>query len=209
MLEINYNDIVQQYVKTVVLYKGKPVYVSTVTQDPPYKARILDLLTQKMSTVEFNLTDFTSPAFRIGMVNVDSSVVHISRIPVRKMQVGVNQNNIQVSLLPDAHYPEGGMQTANAAGKLNSLEVGNAILGIYPTFEECVAFVREFKGAMAWDRQFAITSSRMIYYRNKVVGTIPRNCTRKERIVFSEGYEHLNILIGDDFDAALQASRTK
>lgn len=209
MEDLAYNDIVQQYHRTVVLYKGEPVYVTAVGEDKPTKVRILDLMSQRSSTVDFNLVDFTPPAFRIGNVNIDGSVVYIARKPVRKMQVGINQNNTQISAIDDAHYPSGLGNTLTSASSFKSVDIGNAIKGIYPPFEECLEYVKQFKGTMAWDRQFSISATRHVFYRTKTVGQLPRNCTRMERIQFHKGYEHLDILLGDNCGKALQASRSK
>lgn len=209
MEELAYNDIVQQYHRTVVLYKGEPVYVTAVGEDKPTKVRILDLMSQRSSTVDFNLVDFTPPAFRIGNVNVEGGVFHVARKPVRKMQVGLNVNNTIVGIIGDGLYPNGTMNGANRVGHFNSIEIANAIKGNYPSFEECLEFVKQFKGTMAWDRQFSISATRHVFYRTKTVGQLPRNCTRMERIQFYKGYEHLDILLGDNCGKALQASRSK
>lgn len=209
MEELAYNDIVQQYHRTLVLYKGEPVHVVAVGEDKPTKVRVLDLLSQRSSTVDFNLVDFTPPAIRIGNVNMEGGVFHVSRKPVRKMQVGINSNNTMTSAIEEAMYPNGAMNGAQAVARFNSVELGQAIKGIYPSFEECLEYVKQFKGTMAWDRQFSISATRHVFYRTKTVGMLPRNCTRVERIVFSKGYEHLDILLGDNCGKALQASRSK
>lgn len=209
MEELAYNDIVQQYHRTVVLYKGEPVYVSAVGEDKPTKVRVLDLLSQHAKTVEFNLVDFTAPTFRIGNVNTMGSVYYVARRPVRKMQVGINQNNTQIQYLEEGRYLEGQMEGMRRIGKFDCIEVANAIKGIYPSFEECLDYVKQFRGTMAWDRQFSISCDRRVFYRTKSVGSLPRNCTRVERIQFDKGYEHLDILLGDNCDKALQASRSK
>lgn len=196
--EIAYADIIQQYHKTLVLYKGEPVYVSSVGDEAPYRVRILQLLDQKQKVVNFSMEDFTAPAFRIGMVNTGNSVVYAVRRPVRRMQVGISANNLSVNHIDAAFYEEGPMEAIRNISRCTSVELGNAIKGAYPTFDEALAFVKGFKGAQAFDRQFAITSNRQIIYKTKAVGSLPKNCTRPERIQFDKGFEHLEILVGDN-----------
>lgn len=209
MEALAYQDIVQQYHRTVVLYKGEPVNVTAVGEDMPTKVRVLDLLQQKTRTVQFNLVDFTPPTFRIGMVNIGGSCLYVVRKPVRKMQVGVNSSNCNVSHIPEAKYLEGAGECMSQVSKFTGVEIGNAIKGIYPSFEECLDFIKNFRGTMAWDRQFAIDCRRQVFYRTALVGNLPRNCTKADKIQFAKGYEHLDILLGDNCDQTLQASRTK
>ena len=202
--EISYEDIVQQYKGTVVLYKGEPVYISGVSVDPPYKVNFTYIITQKRGAAVFNMEEFKPPALRIGMVNIMSSVVYCSRQPRRVMQSGISNRTLGVEYLA-THYPEGQAECRHALQRLNVPALGEAMVNDYPPFEECLEFVKNFKGAMAWDKQFAIDSERQIHYKTSVVGNLPRNCTRVERIQFDAGYEHLEILLGDNCGKTLSA----
>lgn len=209
MEELAYPDIVQQYHKTIVLYKGEPVHVSAVGQDKPTKVLIFFLLTQVTKIVDFNLVDFTAPEFRIGMVNVGGSVLYVNRVPVRKMQVGLNANNTSIQYIDGVNYEDGPMAAAAQLKGFNHIALGAAIKGQYPSFEECLDFIKHFQGAMAWERQFCIDHRRAVYYKRKLVGKLAKNSTRPEKITFDKGFEHLDILLGDNCGKSLAASRTR
>lgn len=202
--EINYADIIQQYHGNIVLYKGSVVYVSSVSEEKPHKAIVYRLIDGKRLTAQFNTDDFTPPNLRIGNVNAAGGVVYVSRKPVRRMNVGLNKNNIQISQLP-IYYPEGWRAASDAIHSMKSADLARTMLGQYPGFDECLDYVKSFKGAMAFDRQFCIDNLRQIYYKDKYVGDLPKNCTKLERIVFHKAHEGLELLIGDNCAKTLQA----
>lgn len=203
MDDLNRGDIQQQYYQNIVMYKGDLVYVATVGDEAPVKLIVYRLIDNKRMSVAFTLKDFGPPVGRLGMVNVAGSVVYASRRPVRKMNIGISTGNLVVHHLP-VEYPEGRDESLMAVKRLRSPEMAATMNGMFPTFQECLAYLKENRGAMAFDRQFAIDSDRRVFYRTNEVGNLPKNCTKPERIVFSKEYEHLNILIGDNCAKTLQ-----
>lgn len=190
---LNEHDINQQYMNCVVLYKGEPVKVTAVGVN---KVNITHLKTQKKSSVNFNLVDFTPPNFRLGMLNTDSGAVYISRKPVRNMQVGLSSKNVVIEALP-APYLRGANEVIKAANMLNSVELAECISGEYPDFRTCIEYVKEFNTVIAFERQFAIDAAFNIYYKTRKVGVLPRNCRSIERIQFDKPYEYLSMAVGE------------
>lgn len=194
-------DIQQQYLGNIVLYKGVPVYVVSVSAESNISYQVLS--TGKRAVAKFSLKTFTPPDMRLGMVNVDGGALYAQRIPVRKMNVGLNGANTKFLVLA-TNYPEGQAMTHAAVATMKHPSIAEAMLNNYPTFDECVAHTKEFGGCMAWDRQFAFDDERKVHYRSKVVGRLPKNCRKVEAIEFDKPYEYLPMLIGDNCGKALQ-----
>lgn len=205
--EIGYDDIVQQYQGTIVLFKGKPVYVKSVDGDKV--CNILDLGTQKLSKEPFSFEHFKPPTMRMGLVNIANTVVMVSRQPYRKMQVGISGQNMHVTP-PEVRQDENNQYTAiKKVRQLAGKELYNTIVGDYPSFEKALDTVSklEVNGAVAFDRQFAITSNREILYKTQKVGTLPVKGKTVEDIKFDKGFEYVAILIGDNCEKTLRATR--
>lgn len=201
---LGYDDIVQQYAQNIVLFKGRPVFVHSVSIGAPHSLNCTDLVTQKRVSGRFNMHDFTPPNMRIGMVNINGATLYVTRKPVRRMNVGINSQNLIIKYL-DVVYIDGAQQAIAEVQRLKTADLGSAMLGIYPTFEESLEFVSEFKGAMAFDRQFAVCSKRKIHYKTNVVGVLARGVNTIDGIVFSAEFEHLELLLGDKCGQTLRA----
>lgn len=205
--KLSYDDITQQFYKNIVLYEGKPVYVTGVSRET-LKVTFTELLTGKRSNAPFSLKTFLPPAVRIGLVNTCGSVVYVVREPKRKMTMGLNSGNLRIKELA-VDYPEGIVETFAEIKTLKSADLARAMIGEYPSFEECLEHVKEFKGAMAFDRQFAIDNNRMIFYKTGCVGHLPKNCNRVDTIAFDKPHQHLALLIGDNCGETLRAIAEK
>lgn len=201
---LRYDDIVQQYSQNVVLFKGRPVFVHSVSMEKPHSLSCTDLITQKRVSGKFNMHDFTPPNMRIGMVNINGAALYVTRKPVRRMNVGISSQNLIIKYL-DVAYTYGAQPAIAEIQRLKSADLGSAMLGIYPTFEKSLEFVSEFKGAMAFDRQFAVCAKRKIHYKTDVVGALTKGANTVDGIVFGAGFEHLELLIGDKCGQTLRA----
>lgn len=187
MADLTYEDMVQQYHKTIVLCKKQPVYVMEISPDGVFY--VLNLLTNKTSSVKFSFKDFQSPAMRLGMVNVFDSVVYITRLPYRRMQVGISAQNTKIAVLP-VNYPQGKDDTINYIGRLRCPELGVTMTGNYPTIEEAYNNAVESGGACAFDRQFAIDRDAQVWFKETRVGTY-----KKKEFSFKPEFQHLSILV--------------
>src|SRR5438067_664809 len=96
-LEMPVEDLNRDLRGCVVMYKNKPVYVTSIGRDGEVVYR--ELLSQQEGRAPFTLKDFTNPIRRVGFVNVMGSVVYVSRVPHRKYYMGLATQNIQVKLI--------------------------------------------------------------------------------------------------------------
>jgi len=193
-------DIIQQYLNCIVKYKDRIVYVDEV--DGRCNITITYLETMKRDVVAFNLKDFKVAKNRIGMVNHNGFVFYCERIPVRKMQIGINFNNFSVSR-PQFHTLRDWKTSRETIQSLRENCVFNSMVNRFPSFERCLELTRSGNkniDCMAWDRQFAVDKSGMIYYKDSRVGNIPVGKNKESDIVFDAGYEYLSIVLERNYE---------
>lgn len=201
MDKLSYADISQQYLANLVSYKGDIVYVSRVFEDRTVK--VFDLLKQVYKSAEFSLEDFSVIKSRLGMVNVFDSVIYMSRIPIRKMAIGLNKSNISVNTVP-TEYPEGKDDTRYAVQSLVIAPIVNTLLGIYPSLEEALQQVNKEKpSTIAFDRQFAVNSQSEVFYKTKIVGYVKKSAKSATEIEFDPGYSHLSLLLENNHEKTI------
>lgn len=201
MDELSYADISQQYLNNLVSYKGQIVYVSRVFEDKRVKIMFMD--SRLTDTIVFDRKDFSVIKSRLGMVNVCDSVVYMSRIPVRKMGIGINKGNINTSLLP-VQYPQGKEDTLYCIRSLTQEGILHTLQGKYPTFKKALQKVKnERPRTIAFDRQFAVDSDGAIYYKTYYVGAIPEGSETVSEIVFIDSYKHLSILLENNHEKTI------
>jgi len=194
MREISIEDIQQKYEGSVVMFERRPVLFKKIAGD--YSCRIFDLMAQKEEQVPFEMKKFLPPAPRIGMVNINGSVVYVVRNAIRRYKLGLSRENISAQAAP-VPYPDG--RAASYIGLVQTLErkeLGEALLNKYPTLREAARRVSQFEGACAFDKQFAVDSEGEVIYKTKVVG----NLLNGKDIEFIKGFEHLAILLNKGYE---------
>ena len=207
--KLSYHDVEQQYRHSVVLKRGEPVLIEDVKQDGPFVyVKVRNMRNRRASWEEFSQDSFQSPTCRLGLVNVQDHVVYAYRNPVRKMKIGMCQENLSFKPI-DAAYAYGSIRSIQQARELTT-PLFECMMNIYPSFAEALAKVKEpiMDGVrvVAFDRQFAISSEMKIYYKTIEVGSFPKNCKKIENISFFKHYSHLNTLIGDNCEKDLRNS---
>jgi len=196
--ELSYADIVQQYQNNLVSYKGRHVYISRVFEDK--RVKIFDLESRLTEVIPFQRHDFSVIKKRLGLVNIGDSVIYISRIPVRKMGIGINSNNVSISPLP-VKYPQGRDEAIYAIRSLVHEGINNTLKGKYPSFQQALEQVcAEKPSTVAFDRQFAVTSELSIYYKTKFVGIVSKDAKSASDIMFADQYKHLSILLENNHE---------
>lgn len=197
MVELSIADKRQQYLRTVVLYKNSPVYVERITDGGRFC--IFDLKSQKSSTVDLDFEFFKPPTRRLGMMNIEGSVVFLSRIPVRKMMIGISKENLNIHTLR-VEYPLGTMNTTENAMGLCSEALADTMCNVFPSFEEALKRLSGECNAVAFDRMFAVSVDRNIHYKTQVVGEIPRGKSNIYDIVFKDDCKHLITLLDNNHE---------
>lgn len=198
MAEMSVNDINQKFVDSVVMFKKKPVYVKACNNKKEIK--FLDLLSQRVETAEFDDKLFLPPAMRVGFVNLDGSVVYVSRLPMRRYSLGLTTETLRIDHLP-TFYPEGRGKCVEEFRKLTRIELADALLNKYPTFRNALKLVRQFEGCVAFDKQFAVDSRMDLFYKANIVGKV-----RADKIVFDSNHKHLELLLDKGYEKTIPTS---
>ena len=197
MAELSLADITQLYGDTICRYKGEPVRVIEVTRDSEMK--LILLRHGKNVTVKFDQDLFGPPLGRIGFVNEGTHATYIMRNPVRRFQVGLNRGNIKMTHLPITDRRKG-ERDYNALYKMNTKSWAKALDNEYPSLAEALRISAEHKGTVAFDREFAVCSNRIVYYKTTPVGHVPPRMSTLKRIVFQDKYAHLDTLLIYNYD---------
>jgi hypothetical protein len=197
--KINRDDIIQQYQHNIVYYKGKPVFVINVSANGD-NVTVLDLKSQEQITVPFNLNDFKAPISRLGMMNYNDTVVYLSRLPLRRMNIGINQENLRVDVLP-FEYKRRMVYLIDEIKQLTHSAFVSVFEGKYPSLKDAIAIAERNEQACAFDRQFAVGSDKEIYYKTNKVGSIRGD--KVSDIVWKAEYPYLSILLEGNHEKAI------
>jgi hypothetical protein len=195
MPEARQEDLSMMFEESIVLYRDKPVYVTAVrgTNFHFYHPEDGDLVRKYSDEL------WTSPTRRIGMVNLDGTVVYVARRPVRKYSVGFNSNNLVV------HELEGAAKTLNHKVALQTIlglrhpGLYASLSNVYPTFPEACIQAAKVKGCVAFDKQFAVDANGTIFYKSKQVGGVAKGAKDESEIDFLSGFSYLNLLLQNGY----------
>jgi len=189
--KLSRDDIQQQYLGNLVFCKGQPVYVDDVDRD--CNCHIVHIKTGGFSWEPFSLATFKAPISRLGMMNIRNSAVYLSRIPVRRMNIGLNRENLVVNLLP-VDYPERDYVTTDEVRTLCCKQWIDVFEGKYPSLAEALKTSKDNRGACAFDRQFAVDKNGNVFYKTKKVGSA-KGITEVKDITFDAEFVYLSLLL--------------
>lgn len=204
-LEMPVEDLNRDLRGCVVMYKNKPVYVTSVGRDGEVVFR--ELLSQQEGRAPFTIKDFTNPVRRVGFVNLMGSILYVSRVPHRKYYMGLNPQNIQVKSIAGVAYPQGAAYMKQRILSMCIPEIGNAIMDKYPSLSEAIKHTRKHGGAMAFDKQFAVSADRIIYFKGDEVGTVDLVAKCGSDIKWEQGKEHLQLLLDGNYEKTVRDFR--
>lgn len=199
MDNLELHDIIQLFQGVLVRYKDSVIKVEDVMGDK--RMMVFDLSTQRRKHINFNLDELSAPIGRIGFVNHGNWAFYVTRRPLRRYNAGLIKNNIKIDPV-DCPNPAR-INTRVPAEEVSNLKlrtVLNSINGEYPSLAEALEKAKDSNGVYAFDRQFAVTYDRNIYFRTQFVGLLPPRTTKKERIVFKQEFEHLDLLLNQDYE---------
>lgn len=189
-------DIGQLYLHSILLYKDELVYVSS------QNGQLLTLYvyrTRKKITIPFVKEHFNSPKNRIGMINIGKSVFFIERSTHRQYSIGFTEENLHVKTLP-VPYPAGLSRTKECLNELTAAAYYQSYSNDYPPLAPAYEKAKEYNGACAFDKQFAVDKDGIIFYKNFMVGSYINGI-----IAFIPGYEHYSLLLENSYE---KTSRT-
>ena len=191
MDDISIGDIEALFCKTLVLYKGTPVFFKSITMGR--EAILLVLEHGKDIRVKFELADFSAPRGRIGFVNHGNLAFYFFRKPQRQYAVGVNARNIQIHTIR-YFQQERQMAMFKEVSQFDKKSIHFAMLNQYPKFLDAFTQAVKSGGAVAFDKQFAVGADGIIYYKSKMVGAHPLDKQPSlQNIVFEKQYEFLQL----------------
>lgn len=194
-------DIETLYHNCLFIHEGALVKVHSISFGTnPATFTLINLSTGKSTKVVFDQDAFKVPEKRIGFVNIMKSVVYVVRLPLRRYHLGINANNIEVRTPDGIPYPMGRIETLSQLSNLNKVEVYNAYAGKYPSLAESVKNAKEWKGACAFDKQFAVDFQGKIYYKENCVGKMDG-----EVIKFDDEWKYLDVVLEKNYE---KGSRT-
>lgn len=193
------DDLNQLYKDSLVLFKNRPVYVEGFFDNNIVS--YFDLTDQRSRVKQYEEGMFLPPTRRIGFVNIGQSVIYVYRNPVRKYKVGYSLENLKFSL-PDVRFPFNRTAAKDRVMSLRCPEIVDSMFGRYPSFPEAMSYLETFSGACAIDKQFALGASGVVFYRTREVGRFKRTAESVKDITFSEGNEHLIMLLENTYEKA-------
>lgn len=150
MYSDNYDYAVRRLVSTFIRHKGEVVYVHGISKKFEVSVQFPD---ETMSNV--SMSDIELEPIRLGFVNYDKEVGHISRIPARKYQQGLSYDNSEVVWASDKGLP--------GPRYLQAKFLTHTHKGIFPSYGEALE-----KGK-AFSRSFAAYNEKL-FYKGKLVG---------------------------------------
>jgi hypothetical protein len=200
----SWEDLCQMFEGSVCIHKNKPYLIKNINGDNV--ANCTNLLTQRQEFINIDEENFTAPTQRLGYINVHGGVIYASRIPIRRYKVGLSKENT-VFDVGTCNYHEGAAEALRQVKSLSSIELGDCIMGKYPTLQQAIKLIVKGSFAVAFDRQFALQGDS-IYYKRDLVGKLVRKAG-EPTIIFKKNYEHLEILLDGKYETTLSASSTR
>lgn len=182
-IDMSLSDAKRDYVGVVMMHKGVPVLVSGIDDD--FQVTIVSLRSGKSKIVSKEVLFAMTPPPRLGMVNTpDRNAVFVVRLPHRRYQMGVSSNNLLSIQIGNSDMP----RSVGSSGFYRTKEFADTITGTYPKFYAALLMAREKNIIVAFDRQFALSSSTL-YYKDKAVGRINNTVQSFSDVLFHDKYK--------------------
>lgn len=193
MAELGRADIAQQYRNNVIVWENLHCVVRSVNDDCTVNLRVISD-GALISRVPFSLKTFKPPSFRLGMCTLDGLTAYITRIPVRKMGIGLSSENINVALVGDT-----GRYFSDVIHLFNGNWLVNTFLGNYPSISEALSLAKKYNGVVAFDRQMAVSYKGEVYYKTKKVGKYVTSVPAPF-VSFTAKFSYLNKILDLKYD---------
>ena len=207
MAKMSHQDFARYHHNTVAYYKGDLVHIITSAEAADGVERVQTARVKNGQRVvaveEMEIDGFEPVTDRIGNVNVHGKgVVYVVRIPARRFHRGLHPDILKTSsLIGRATYED----SRNITGLANLPSLFDAIQNKYPSLRQAADRVSQKQGVCcAFDKQFSVDSDRQIYYRDKVVGALPRGKSKIEDIVLAPDFQHLEILLTGQYEKTVR-----
>lgn len=159
------NDIQMLYSKSLILYKGDPVFVTLIRDE--YTLKVLDIRTQNTLFIKF-LKPYIRPVpGRIGFVNGEHGCMYISRKMLRQYKIGLSVDNTYVKpYWPRFDSSLDSMNEYDSMVGLKHKSIVDSINNKYPTIDIAYKMAIERRSFFAFDKSFCIKYNGEVYYRD-------------------------------------------
>lgn len=201
---IDLADQMQLFQNTLISYKDDVCYVSNIGPDSVLLERLVD---GKEMLVEFDFNLFKTISARIGYMNSGLISLYASRRPLRQFLQGWGPHLFYFHGNNDGSGPKEKNKASHDINSMKSKTWLNAINGIYPTFKEAVAKVKNHHLSVAFDKQFAVGKNGDVFYRSTQVGEFDGDTV--EQIVWNKGKEYLASVLKELTHESLRNSCSK
>lgn len=193
---ISIKDRQRMYSNSIIEYAGVPVFVKTFHDDDD-TVTVCCLETGEDHRIVFDLDLMKSPRGQLGYVNLPTVATYCYRLAIRRMKVGICGENFRVSPEPFELRMAQTIEVRNMTRDLCCKELHDTLKGTYPEFQEALNLTGANRNLVAFDRQFAVSHDRKIYYRGNLAGAFPKYANPVvENIVWDKAYEHLRHVVG-------------
>lgn len=185
---LSFNDKVMLFNNNLLLHRDR---LSFITFNRRETMSVFDLETQKSREVAFVFEDLQPIKSRLGLVNINNTIVWLSRLPVRKYGVGLYRNNTIAEVWKTPESPEVRAEARERVHSLTAPQIIATVEGRYPTFYEALRSALANRATVAFSNSMAVTSARYIMYRDRVVGSVSEKATSCREIVFKPPFAYL------------------
>lgn len=191
---ISFDDVVSIFQGCLLERRGELVrFEEAFVFGKGCKARLLVLKTGLVKNVIFHVEDFKAPTRRIGYVNANGHAVLMERCPRRVYKAGWHESNTTFTAPGDSRALR--QERAVDIISMRSAAIYEAYIGNYPTLEVAAESAVKLQSAVAFDKQFAITCRKAIFYKNVEVGSLVDG-----KIQFNLGKEYLSTLLDGNYE---------
>lgn len=204
MAEMNIRDVKRDVVGTLVLFKKKPVFIRSATEEAngDILIRYMDVETSKLETQVLNFKELSPIRGRVGMINdASGGVYYITRRPVRKFYFGLNWENSKIGRVCEgqSEYDYGDIKDFRSKGWMEALN------NDYPSLSKALSIAKQFKRGCAFDKQFAVLWDGSIVYKLKgIVGVINGRYKTVRHISWFPGNEYLSLMLENDYEKTVR-----
>lgn len=201
MDEISVTDINTLFVDSLCTYKGNPVKVLDCNFNK--EVTIFFLENAHTLTIPFVLSNFGAPVGRIGYVNHGNHAFYFTRKPYRQYAVGIKKSNTDIVACP-AQVMGDYEQYRYQLQRLTHKTIAKAIRNVYPSFEKALSLAVKKEGVYAFDKQFAVDCKCKIWYKNKCVGSVPKDDATLSSIVLKPEFSYLELPLTQSYEKTIK-----
>lgn len=201
MDEIANADIDRDIVNTYMMWQGQLVFVLSRHHGNELSLRFMK--TGEIKRKKFIFEDFQPIHGRIGMVNTNGAVSYLTRIPHRKMAIGMSWSNTKKHTV--GQREDGDLKDYREFLDHEGDFLYKAVANIYPTFYKAHSEAKFKKGYVAFDKQFAVDFLGRVHYKTVgVVGQLAKGKGTLKGVILSPEYAHLEPLLEKNYDKTVR-----